>query len=97
MAIIGAHTIVYATDADAARAFFRDVLQLPHVDVGGLGTQRWSCTRQRRVPRGIPWPGMLTFESSAATRAVRDVYGAPAIALSEGWGYSELLHEATHL
>jgi predicted enzyme related to lactoylglutathione lyase len=35
MAIIGAHTIVYATDPDAARAFFRDVLQLPHVDVGG--------------------------------------------------------------
>ncbi|WP_019926343.1 VOC family protein [Nocardia sp. BMG111209] len=32
--IIGAHTIVYATDPEAARAFFRDVLGLPHVDAG---------------------------------------------------------------
>ncbi|MFJ4653770.1 VOC family protein [Nocardia sp. NPDC088792] len=30
--ITGAHTIVHATDAEAARAFFRDVLGLPYVD-----------------------------------------------------------------
>lgn len=35
MAIIGAHTIVYASDAEAARAFFRDVLGLDSVDAGG--------------------------------------------------------------
>ena len=29
------HTLVYADDADAARAFFRDVLGWPHVDAGG--------------------------------------------------------------
>lgn len=29
------HTIVYADDAEAARAFFRDVLGWPHVDAGG--------------------------------------------------------------
>ncbi|MFE9555471.1 VOC family protein [Streptomyces sp. NPDC006692] len=33
--INGAHTIIYANDAEAARAFFRDVLGLPHVDAGG--------------------------------------------------------------
>ncbi|MGH3759197.1 VOC family protein [Actinophytocola sp.] len=33
--ITGAHTILYATDADAARAFLRDVLGLSNVDVGG--------------------------------------------------------------
>jgi len=33
--IIGAHTIVYASDPDAARAFFRDVLGLASVDAGG--------------------------------------------------------------
>jgi catechol 2,3-dioxygenase-like lactoylglutathione lyase family enzyme len=33
--IIAAHTIVFAEDADRARAFFRDVLGLPHVDAGG--------------------------------------------------------------
>ncbi|WP_329461331.1 VOC family protein [Streptomyces sp. NBC_01431] len=33
--INGAHTIVYANDAEAARSFFRDVLGLAHVDAGG--------------------------------------------------------------
>lgn len=32
--IIGAHMIVYTTDAEADRAVFRDVLGLDHVDVG---------------------------------------------------------------
>jgi catechol 2,3-dioxygenase-like lactoylglutathione lyase family enzyme len=33
--ITGAHVIVYSSDADADRAFFRDVLEYPHVDAGG--------------------------------------------------------------
>jgi len=32
--IIGAHSIIYSTDAQADREFLRDVLKLPHVDVG---------------------------------------------------------------
>ena len=32
--ITGAHSIIYSTDAKADRAFLRDVLKLPHVDVG---------------------------------------------------------------
>ncbi len=32
--IIGAHNIVYAEDADATRSFFRDTLDLQHVDAG---------------------------------------------------------------
>ena len=32
--IIGAHSIVYSTKPEADRAFLRDVLRLPHVDVG---------------------------------------------------------------
>lgn len=32
--INGAHIILYSRDADADRAFLRDVLGLPHVDVG---------------------------------------------------------------
>ena len=32
--LTGAHLIVFAHDADAARAFFRDVLELPNVDAG---------------------------------------------------------------
>ena len=33
--ITGAHSIIYSRDADADRAFLRDVLKLPSVDVGG--------------------------------------------------------------
>ena len=33
--IIGAHSIVYSTKPEADRAFLRDVLKLPSVDVGG--------------------------------------------------------------
>jgi len=32
--ISGAHLIIYSNNADADKAFFRDVLQLPNVDVG---------------------------------------------------------------
>jgi catechol 2,3-dioxygenase-like lactoylglutathione lyase family enzyme len=33
--INGAHAIVYSEDAEALRAFFRDVLEFPSVDAGG--------------------------------------------------------------
>jgi len=33
--ITAVHTLVYAEDAERARAFFRDVLGWPHVDAGG--------------------------------------------------------------
>ena len=33
--IVGGHSIIYSTDAEADRAFLRDVLKLPNVDVGG--------------------------------------------------------------
>ena len=33
--INGAHAVIFSTDAEADRAFLRDVLGLPHVDVGG--------------------------------------------------------------
>ena len=33
--INGVHAIIFSDDADAVRAFFRDVLELPSVDAGG--------------------------------------------------------------
>jgi catechol 2,3-dioxygenase-like lactoylglutathione lyase family enzyme len=33
--ITGAHAILYSTDAEADRAFLRDVLGFPYVDAGG--------------------------------------------------------------
>jgi catechol 2,3-dioxygenase-like lactoylglutathione lyase family enzyme len=35
MMIVGSHVIVYSRDAEADRAFFRDVLKFSHVDAGG--------------------------------------------------------------
>ncbi|MEU6136376.1 VOC family protein [Nocardioides sp. NPDC047086] len=32
--ILACHTLVYSDDPGATRAFFRDVLQLPHIDEG---------------------------------------------------------------
>jgi hypothetical protein len=32
--ITGAHSIIYSTNPDADRAFLRDVLKFPNVDVG---------------------------------------------------------------
>lgn len=33
--INGAHAIIYSKNPEADRTFFRDILKLPHVDVGG--------------------------------------------------------------
>jgi catechol 2,3-dioxygenase-like lactoylglutathione lyase family enzyme len=33
--ITGAHSVIFSEDAEALRAFFRDVLELPAVDAGG--------------------------------------------------------------
>ena len=33
--ITGAHSIIYSTNPDADRSILRDLLKLPHVDVGG--------------------------------------------------------------
>ena len=32
--ITGVHAVIFTTDADQDRAFFRDVLELPFVDAG---------------------------------------------------------------
>jgi catechol 2,3-dioxygenase-like lactoylglutathione lyase family enzyme len=38
--ILACHTLVYSDDADATRAFFRDVLGFPNVDAG-TGDHNW--------------------------------------------------------
>lgn len=35
--INGFHALIYSDDLDATRAFFRDVLEMPHVDSGAAG------------------------------------------------------------
>src|SRR4029079_7600617 len=38
--ILACHTLIYSDDADATRAFFRDVLGFPNVDAG-TGDHNW--------------------------------------------------------
>ncbi len=51
--ISGAHVVIYSKDADADRAFLRDVLEFRHVDVGhgwlifALRRPRRRCIRPR--------------------------------------------------
>jgi catechol 2,3-dioxygenase-like lactoylglutathione lyase family enzyme len=47
--ITGMHSIIYATDADAARAFFRDILGWPHVDAH----DGWLIFRQPPSELGV--------------------------------------------
>jgi len=38
--IVACHTLIYSDDADATRAFLRDVLDFPSIDAG-TGDQNW--------------------------------------------------------
>ena len=63
--IHGAHVIIYSTDADVDRAFFRDVLKYPFADAGHgcelsekgiecspISEQRWGSIIQLTLPGG---------------------------------------------
>jgi catechol 2,3-dioxygenase-like lactoylglutathione lyase family enzyme len=63
--ITGTHAIVYAEDADRARAFFRDVLGLPNVDAGG----GWLIFRMPPAELGVHPAGAP--EAPQATAAGR--------------------------
>ena len=47
--ITGFHTIIYSDDAEATRAFFRDVLRWPSIDVGG----GWLIFKTRPAELGV--------------------------------------------
>lgn len=51
--ITGVHATLFAQDAEAARAFFRDVLELASVDAGG-GWLAWRA----RSPRAGAIPSL---------------------------------------
>ncbi|MGI8646199.1 MAG: VOC family protein [Nocardioides sp.] len=43
--ITACHTLIYSDDAEATRAFVRDVLRLPYVDDAGAGQPGWLIFR----------------------------------------------------
>jgi catechol 2,3-dioxygenase-like lactoylglutathione lyase family enzyme len=50
--ILACHTLVYSDDADATRAFFRDVLGFPSVDAG-TGDRNWLIFRTGPSELGV--------------------------------------------
>ena len=60
--ITAVHTLIYAHDPDAARAFFRDVLGFPGTDTGGgwlifkTGPSELGVHRRHGSTRGRPAP-----------------------------------------
>jgi catechol 2,3-dioxygenase-like lactoylglutathione lyase family enzyme len=92
--IAGVHTILYAHDAEAARAFFRDVLGLDFVDSRGgwlifaLPPGELACH-----PAGDGAPGgaselFLMCRDVEATRRELEAKGAEFVApvTDQGWG-----------
>lgn len=65
--ISGTHAILYTTDADADRAFFRDVLRFPHVDAGG----GWLIFRLPPAELGVHpvEPGAASTPEGGGSRA----------------------------
>src|SRR3954452_23339628 len=83
--IAGAHTILYAHDADAARAFFRDVLELDSVDAGHgwlifeLPPGELPCPPTDDPAGGVP-ELYLMCPDVAATRAELETRGVEFVA-----------------
>ena len=92
--IIGAHTILYAPDAGAARAFFRDVLGFPAVDAG-QGWLIFSLPPGELAAHPLYDPGEATrhelylmcddIHATVATLKGRGVEFVSGVS-NEGWG-----------
>ena len=73
--ITALHTLVYADDPEAARTFFRDVLEFPGVDTGG----GWLIFKTGPSELGVhprSWESGLTAKGAEFAGEVSD----------QGWG-----------
>lgn len=61
--ILACHTLIYSDDADATRAFFRDVLELPNVDAA-TGDENWLIFRTGPSELGVHPTGPLSDGST---------------------------------
>lgn len=89
MTFLGAHVILYSRDAEADRAFLRDVLEFPHVDVG----HGWLifklppaeiATHPAEVERGELYLMCEDLEGTMRALAAKGVSCGPVD--SEQWG-----------
>ena len=64
--ILACHTLVYSDDADATRAFFRDVLGFPNIDAG-TGDDNWLIFRTGPSELGVHPTGPM-YDGSTSPR-----------------------------
>jgi catechol 2,3-dioxygenase-like lactoylglutathione lyase family enzyme len=93
--IAGAHTILFADDAEAARAFLRDVLGLASVEAGGGWLIFASPPAELAVHPGPGWSGQVgqhelflmchDLERTMADLRAKGVEFVTPVA-DEGWG-----------
>ncbi len=89
--ITGAHAILFTPDADAVRAFLRDVLQFPSVDAGG-GWLIFALPPAELAAHPTDGPGhhalYLMCDDVHATVAELEAKGVELAApvSDEGWG-----------
>jgi catechol 2,3-dioxygenase-like lactoylglutathione lyase family enzyme len=87
--ITGAHTIVFSRDAEADRAFFRDILQFGQVDAGGGWLIFALPPAEVAVHPGEPaYQLYLMCDDIAATTTELQVRGVELTrdVSDEGWG-----------
>jgi catechol 2,3-dioxygenase-like lactoylglutathione lyase family enzyme len=68
--ITGSHAIIYAENADEARAFFRDVLAFPSIDVHG----GWLIFKLPPAELGIHPAGPPGEQTGAAPSGLHELY-----------------------
>ena len=88
--LIGAHAIVYSTNPDADRAFLRDVLRLPSVDVGhgwlifGLPPSELAVHPSDKSQAHELYLMCDDVEAFVAEMQARSIACGPV--MSQGWG-----------
>jgi catechol 2,3-dioxygenase-like lactoylglutathione lyase family enzyme len=90
--ILACHTLIYSDDADATRAFFRDVLGFPNLDAGTTD-QSWLifATGPSELgvhPTGGPQDGFTAPRHQAISFVVDDIESTMAELSAKGASFS---------
>lgn len=88
--IIGAHAILYSKDSDADRAFLKEVLGFPHVDVGGgwliFGLPPAEVAVHPSDGNDVHELYLMTDDVEELVRSMRDRGIETTPITSQGWG-----------
>ncbi|MGH3433358.1 MAG: VOC family protein [Thermocrispum sp.] len=93
--ITAVHTLIYADDADRARAFFREVLGWPHIDAGGGWLIFRSGPSELAVHPGDAPQHQVTLMCDDLEQTVADLEAKGATFTGPvedaGWGVTRML------